>query len=129
MPTPWRIRTNSQLLEQVDAVERARAQITILTERLGAAAFHVAALDVHRATPVLRRFGGFQCPIAPLGLPVLEIHLFERAVEVLDIDGTVVFIDGDNLEGFATVETIPIADTRMRSRHLAGLLHARSMCL
>src|SRR5688572_9226081 len=45
-----------------------------------------------------------------LRLPVFEIHLFDGAVEILQLDGTVVFIEGDDLERVASLDLVPIAD-------------------
>ena len=58
----------------------------------------VLRVDVNRAAPVLGCFRGLECAIFPLRLPVLDVHLLDRTVEVLDLDRAVVAIVGDHLE-------------------------------
>src|SRR5262249_22918644 len=112
---PWPMRPRSRVgerrpdgrrasFEQIDAVEPAAgAHIAVLAAR-GAAPVLVGAFDVHRAGPVLGSFGGLERTVLPLRFPVLDVHLFDRAVEVLDLDGAVVIIEGDYLEQRAAVQ-------------------------
>src|SRR6516164_385776 len=83
------------LLEQIDAVERAGAQIAIFTEGVAAAAFLIAAFDVDRSRPVLRGLRGLERAVLPLRLPVLHVHLLDRTIEILDFDGAVVVVESN----------------------------------
>src|SRR5487761_547839 len=79
-------------LEKIDAVEMARAQGGVLIDVVGAAAVFVAALHVHGAAPILRRFRRLERAVLPLRFPVLAIRLLDGAVEVLDIYRALVVI-------------------------------------
>src|SRR4029077_6463063 len=104
-------------LEQVDTVEGAGAHVAIVVERVAAAAFIVTSFDVDRSGPVLRSLGGLECAFFPLRLPVLDVHLLDRTIEILDFDRAVVVVESYHLEHSTTVEAIPVADTGLRSRH------------
>src|SRR5437868_378286 len=89
-------------LEQIDAVERARAQVPVLRQRVRArAAALVRGLDIDRAAPVLGSFGGFERAVLPLRLPLLNVHFLARAVEILDLDLPVVIVESHSLEQHA----------------------------
>src|SRR6185312_11310610 len=116
-PPPARAAESS--FEQIDAVQAAGAQLAIFAGGIGVARIALG-LDIDGAAPILRRFGRFQRTVVPLGVPVVDVHFLDRAVEVLELDRAVVLIDRHDLEQLTAVESIPLADSRMR-RHLANL--------
>src|SRR5207302_11201159 len=85
--------------------------------RLGAGARLVRGPDVDRAAPVLRSFGGLEPTVFPLSVPVLDVHLLDSAVEILDLDGAVIVVECNDFEQRTAVQAIPVADSRLRSRH------------
>src|SRR6185437_4358399 len=117
-PPPARAAESS--FEQIDAVQAAGAQLAIFAGGIGVARIALG-LDIDGAAPILRRFGRFQRTVVPLGVPVVDVHFLDRAVEVLQLDRAVVLIDRHDLEQLTAVESIPLADSRMRRRHLANL--------
>src|SRR5262249_24321084 len=110
-------RGRSGSLEQIDTVEGAGAHVAIVAERVATAAFIVTAFDVDRSGPVLGSLGRLECAFFPLRVPVLDVHLLDRTIEILDFDRAVVVVESYHLEQRATVEAIPVADTGLRSRH------------
>src|SRR6185312_7081381 len=105
-------------LEDIDAVERARAQRRVFVDVVGAAALLVACLHVHGAAPILRSFRGLERTLFPLRFPVLAVHFLDGAVEVLDIYRALVIVEGDDLEQLAAAHAIPVTDTGLSSRHV-----------
>src|SRR5579862_218862 len=87
-----------RLFEQVYAIESAGTQIAVFAHRFGTAALIVGVFDVHRAAPVLGSLGRFERAVLPLALPVLDVHLLDGAVEILDLNGAVIVIERDYLE-------------------------------
>src|SRR5215469_12571037 len=120
----WGLRRS---FEQIDAVERARAHVTVVIERVAAAAFLIAAFDIDRPGPVLGSLGRLERAFLPLRFPVLDVHLLDRTVEILDFDRAIVVVESHHFEQRATVEAVPVADTGLRSRHRRHLPRGSSL--
>src|SRR5688572_3112809 len=98
--------------EQVETFELAGplAAVVVFAVAQRAARVVFFRIDVHGSGPVFGRLDLFERAGFLLGLPVFDVHLFNGAVEVLQLDGAVVFIEGDDLERFAALDAVPVAD-------------------
>jgi hypothetical protein len=100
-------RTNQRplcLIAGVDEFERILPGRADLAFRIG----NILEIDVDRTGPVLRRRGEFEIDVPP----DIQLDPLDRAVEMLQFYGALVFIDGNNLEQVAVQSPIPAANFR-----------------
>jgi hypothetical protein len=83
----------------------------------------VLGFDVQRAGPVLGRLRGLEFALDPL----LDLEFLDGAVEVLNLDRTIVAVDGDDFERVSSGAPVPLANDGCELRH--GLNLYRSRCV
>src|SRR5436190_3740034 len=130
--------TERSSLEQVETLELAGAlaPIVFLVVSHRAARIVFFGIDIDGAGPVFRWFNFFETAAFVRGLPVFEIHLFNRAIEVLQLDRAIVFIEGDDLERITAQDAVPVADggfhrippNRVAAMLLAPFVKSTSCC-
>ena len=69
---------------------------------------HVLEVDIDRTRPVFRRLGRFEFRIPPC----VEFEFLDGAIEVLQFDSPIFFVDGDHLEQVAVQTTVPATNFR-----------------
>ena len=94
----------------------------------GSASYSFSVSSGSTSTEPVQSSGGSVDAISS-STPLLEIEFLDGAVEVLDLDGAIVAIDGDDLEGVATGRSVPLADDGCGIRHSLNPLRGRRALL
>ena len=110
---------------------RSAAQRPVLVLRPGAAhvilelSIQVLGLHIDCARPVFGSVGGIDELVEQLLVPGVELNLRDRAVEVLNFDGLIVVVDGDNFKELVSPAAIPLTYDRLDDDSSRILLHCR----
>ena len=86
------------------------------------AGFSILASHIHRTRPVFRWLRLFQIQT----FPGVNFEFFNRAVELLDLNCTVVLVGGNHLEKPEAWAPVPAADDGINLSHLLALVCPRT---
>ena len=80
-------------------------------------AAQVFGLDIDGARPVFRRIRGLDQIVPQMFVPRIEIHFSNSAVEILNLDGLILSIDGHHFKELVGTASIPFAYDRPDNIH------------
>ena len=80
-------------------------------------AAQVFGLDIDGARPIFRRIGGLDQIVPQMFVPRIEIHFSNSAVEILNLDGLILIIDGHHFKELVGTAPIPFAYDRPDNIH------------